>query len=593
MNYISTTSMSATLFGSALDTPTNLDDSMAFDVPVASVVVSGVAVEPADVVMQTSPKSGRAVAPVEYMSFKQQKAATCKLFGHGMTLSTGKPYMLGYNGAVMALAASTAPFSWDDSLREKHGSYAAGACCNVYPVDVDSLHNGCGHDELRDSQPLGISVGDTCYDANVHMISAKHLYVPFVVDGTTIQVTMYSLEYFDRYAMEHEMAGGSVKLCSASFAANDSDDDDDKARDDASIGAEDYVWQTKNGRCWALMHKKWGLTPETQIPTYFRFHVAPAKTSVGIVAESMGHSLLRKTFTSGGMYSLSEHDTCYTNTTDTIRNCVGVWSKDVDSGNLNMCGIDLEASKTDFNLEGIQSMVVPATAEKPLPLEATKDDALDHTMKEEVEIAEVPPLPEASWGLYPFVGNANHGGTFLAIYNSPVRDVYTSNKRSYAIAKGCGGTRGPTRGSSKPYVKEPSPEPEPPKAVQSAMTFAKMNVGKKIYEVKGMGVFDFTKKRLEVPTLTIVTLLVLKKAATDLYDGMLSAEYDANAVELVQSVAQQVRDVDQLTSDCCKAVISGIHKSSTAIDKQDMSSKQLQALESTKAVNANASFFGF
>jgi hypothetical protein len=258
-----------------------------------------------------------------------------------------------------------------------------------------------------------------------------------------------------------------------------------------------------------------------------------------------------------------------------------------------MCGIDLEASKTDFNLEGIQSMVVPATAEKPLPLEATKDDALDHTMKEEVEIAEVPPLPEASWGLYPFVGNANHGGTFLAIYNSPVRDVYTSNKRSYAIAKGCGGTRGPTRGSSKPYVKEPSPEPEPPKAVQSAMTFAKMNVGKKIYEVKGMGVFDFTKKRLEVPTLTIVTLLVLKKAATDLYDGMLSAEYDANAVELVQSVAQQVRDVDQLTSDCCKAVISGIHKSSTAIDKQDMSSKQLQALESTKAVNANASFFGF
>ena len=575
--------MSATLFSSAADPSAPCDDSMAFDVPVAAVVVSGVAVEPADVAMQTSPTSSRP----EYMSFKEHKAATCKLFGHGVTLSTGKPYMLGYNGAVMALAASTTPFSWDDSLREKHGSYAAGACCNVYPVDVDSLRHGCGHAELRDSQPLGISVGDTCYDANVHMLPAKHLYVPFVVDGTTVQATLYSLDYFDRYAMEHEMAGGSVKLCSTSFATNDDDDDDDIARDDASIGAEDYVWQTKNGRFWALMHKKWGLTPETRIPTYFRFHVAPAKTSVGIVAESMGHSLLRKTFTSGGMYSLSEHDTCYTNTTDTIRNCVGVWSKDVDSGNLNMCGIDLEESKTDFNLEGIQSMVVPVTTDEQPPLEATKDDGLDHVM------TQVPPLPEASWGLYPFVGNTTHGGTFLAIYSSPVRDVYARNKRSFAASKGCGATRGATRGASKPYVKAPSPEPEPPKAVQSAMTFAKMNVGKKIYEVKGMGVFDFTKKRLEVPTLTIVTLLVLKKAVKGLYDGMLSAEYDANAVELVQSIAQQVRDVDQLTSDCCKAVISGIHESSTAIDKQDMSSQQLQALASTKAVNANASFFGF
>ena len=587
--------MSGTTLSSAADITTCVDDGMAVDIPVASIVVCGIPLEPTPslpVGMQYSPKHLTPTMRVEYMSFKEQKLATCKLFNHGVKISTGKPYMLGHDGAVMGLVASATPFSWDDSLREKGGSYGAGACCNVYPVDVECLGSECDHDKLRDSQPLGISIGDTCYDANVHMIPARFLYVPFVVNGKTVQATLYSLDYFDRYAMEHEMAGGSVKLCPMVFTGGDNDEDEDddnktetdEELEDASIQAEGYKWQTQTGRFWALMHKKWGLTPDTQIPTYFRFHIAPAKTSVGIVAESMGHSLLRKSFTSGGMYSLSEHNSCYTNNTDTIRNCVGVWSKDVDSGNLNMCGIELEESRTDFNLKGIESMIVAAPDDQAM-VESQEQDKMQQD-----ELAMVAPLGEASWGLYPFVGNTNHGGTFLAIYNSPVRDI-----KRQSFTKGCVQTRGPSRGPTRSRGIDPiaDPAPDPAKAVQSAMTFAKMNVGKKIYEVKGLGVFDFAKKRLEVPTLTIITLLVLKKSVRGMYDNMVTAEYDANATALVESVAQQVRDVDKLTTDCCKAVISGIHDSSTAIDKKKMTPQQLQALESTKAVNANASFFGF
>jgi hypothetical protein len=533
------------------------------------------------VAMDTSPVAAREM-PIKYLSFEEQKLATDKLFSTGKEILEGTKALMDNKQLPMNLIGQKNPTAWDDSLRLHGSSLAAGSCVNAYPVNVAAIGKDFKESHVRTAQPYGISVGNTRYDANVHMMCAKYILISFKVRGEVFQVPLFSLEYFELMSAEHEMSGGTVEFEPLKSTDRDYVRYKEEFYNDL-INSHNHVWKHTNAREWAIAHARWQLTGETMIPVYFRYYVASDNDSIAVMTRSIGHQLARKVSTSAGLSSLSYHNTCYTNNIDVVRNCIGVWNKNKNQG-LEMCGIELKTSTTNVDKAGVASMIIAPVVEE--------NDSSKCIDSMPVSDDTATKLPDANWGLLPFVGNTTHGTTFLSILNTPIRKIQRvvtkSATRSVGTTRGGGGTR-----SAQPVEPEVvSLIPTGAVAANSNMTFAKMGVGTPMYDVQGSGHFDAKTHRFDVPTFTIATFLVMKNVATDHFSSMSPEVYNAHAVQLVEAIAQQVRDTDYITTQCGNAVISGIQDSATAIKEEQMTAQQLSAFESTAAVNANADYFG-
>jgi hypothetical protein len=206
---------------------------------------------------------------------------------------------------------------------------------------------------------------------------------------------------------------------------------------------------------------------------------------------------------------------------------------------------------------------------------------------EKTSAQDINELPAADCSLFPLVGNTDTMGTFFTTLTTSVRP---RNQTRSCVSKGMGTTRG--GGGRKTYTPEPEPEQELSE-VETDISFATVGVGEAMYAVTGMDVFDYSKEHLTVPTMAIMCLLATDEDDTEHEKALTTEQKKKKAVQLVEAVAQQVRDIDKMFSECALAVISGIQQSTHAVAKDKMSAEKLSALEATKTVNKNTAFFGF
>jgi len=504
--------------------------------------------------------------------FSEYKRQKCLLFERGIEILKGTGSLVGYDGQIMNLVAQEEPLAWDDSKR--NGSYGADACADVCPANANDIKKGCSREGMKKNQALGFSVNDTRFDARVVSVEARCLYVTIGVGKKSIK--LYSPEYFEEWSKAFRLAGGSIKGTG------------DLIDMDTVLDDNGHVWIDVDAKMWALIHSKEGLTPNTLIPVYVRFYLARAGDPFVIMKNFYGHSAFEISSTSSGLFGMSYADRCYSAHNEMIKDCTGVWNKNKVTGTLEMASILLGASSARFDTKGIESM-------------KTKEDNIRSEIKElptstgeDMEIKDEKALPPPSSGLFPVVGNLTKKGTFFTTLTTPIRDRIKI-RSGFATSKG-GATRG--GGGRKRYSPSPSPEPEDDidendnEDIKTDISFATIGVGEALYPVTGMPVFDLSKQRLGVPTMAIMCLLVTDEDDDEHKKTLTSKQIDEKAIQLVEAVAQQVRDIDEMFVESAQAVISGIQCSAHCLKKTDMNEQELVSLEATKAINKNMDFFG-
>jgi len=506
--------------------------------------------------------------------FSEYKREKCLLFKRGMDILKGTVSLIGYDGEVMNLVAQEEPLAWDDSKREAGGCFGADACADVCPANANDIKKGCTHQGMKKNQALGFSVNDTRFDARVVSVEARNLYVTIGVGKKSIK--LYSPEYFEEWSKAFRFAGGGIKGTG------------DLIDIDTVLDDNGHVWIDPDAKTWALIHSKEGLTSATLIPVYVRFYLARAGDPFVIMKNFYGHSAFEISSTSSGLFSMSYADRCYSAHNEMIKDCTGVWNKNEVTGTLEMASILLGASSTRFDTKGIESMKHEEDNMRSDIEEVCVSTAKDIEMKDEKI------LPPPSSGLFPVVGNSTKKGTFFTTLTTPIRNRVTT-RSGFATSKGCA-TRG--CGGRKRY--SPSPPSEHDDDIdqkddddmKTDISFATIGVGEALYPVSGMPVFDFSKKRLGVPTMAIMCLLVTGENDDEHEKTLTSEQIDKKAIQLVEAVAQQVRDIDEMFVESAAAVISGIQASAHCTKKTDMKEQELASLEATKTVNKNMKFFG-
>jgi hypothetical protein len=459
--------------------------------------------------------------------------------------------------------AEEEPMAYDDSLRELNGMFGAGVCNDVCPVNVLRCSS---RKEMQKNQAMCFSADDTRYNARVVSIKARYLYITIGVGKA--KTTLYSREYIEAWAEAFSLAGGVLKA-------------DMKDFESMVFVDEGHDWVHEDAKKWALIHAKEGLTPDTLIPVYVRHYLARAGDNFAILKKSYGHKSWEISSTSSGLFSMSSANRCYSTDNDMIKDCTGVWNKNMETGKLEMCSIKIGASRTRFDAKGIASMTVKTdvvVCDKVEEMSISDDD------KTCLEITDE--LPAADCSLFPLVGNTETMGTFFTTLTTSVRS--RNPIRGYAVTKGA--TRG--GGGRKAHTPEPEYECET-EEVETDISFATVGVGEAMYSVTGMDVFDYSKEHLTVPTMAIMCLLATDEDDNEHEKTLTAEQKNKKAVQLVEAVAQQVRDIDKMFSECALAVISGIHQSTHAVEKGKMSVQELSGLEATKTVNKNTAFFGF
>jgi hypothetical protein len=142
-------------------------------------------------------------------------------------------------------------------------------------------------------------------------------------------------------------------------------------------------------------------------------------------------------------------------------------------------------------------------------------------------------------------------------------------------------------------VKTRAPSPPPEETTESVkacsdIKYPKIGVGVKLFEMEGMPAYDSNKQQMLKPSFTLMNVLVWKKDGRDLT----AEEEDAESLELVDAVAQQIKDFDAMAKSCVQASISAIHESKDhLVKKADMTDHELAALTATKKINASVSNF--
>ena len=305
-----------------------------------------------------------------YSDYKRDK---CLLFEQGMLLCKGTDTLLGYDKKPMNLVVQEEPMAYDDSLREQNGMFAAGVCNDVCPVNVLKCSSRA---EMQKNQAMCFAVDDTRYNARVVSVKARYLYITIGVGKE--KTTLYSNEYFEAWAEAYSLAGGIVEA-------------DMKVFQDMVFENGGHKWIHKDAELWAMIHAKEGLTPDTSIPVYVRHYLARAGDNFAILKKSYGHKSWEISSTSSGLFSMSSANRCYSKGSDMIKDCTGVWSNNIETGQLEMASIKIGASRTRFDAKGIASMTVKTdvvVCDKVEEMSISDDDKTSEETTDELPAAD-------------------------------------------------------------------------------------------------------------------------------------------------------------------------------------------------------------
>jgi len=542
-------------------------------------------------------------------TFCEYKQEVCERFARGVDILKGTPTLRDHYGAAMVLTALASGKSWDDADRVEGEVFGLNTNCDTFGALAENMVAGCSHKTIVDNQALCIAVGNTRNDTEVHTIPACGILVLAAVGQNVASdqrmVPLYSKAYFEGFAEYYEKAGGvftGPKSLTQRVETDNSNNEDRAAKRlktseeedaeaamiDAKLLGEGGEWVHPDARGWAHHHHKCGLTSETLIATKHRFMLMP-ESSLAIVTNTFGTSLMKLSFTSSGMFSLEMRDNCYSNHHDPIRNCSGVWKKNADTGKIDMCAIELGKSDLDFTVKNVASMNAKMSEDKPV--EEIKDEPIQ-------DVKAKKPIVAPSTGLYPFLNNKDVSGVYMANLCTGYRKIRKPSS-SFCATKGIGaGTRScATRGGGGRRVRTPSPEvfceEEEDLEATSDIKFPTIGAGLPLYEMKGLPAYDANTMELCKPSYTIMSVLVYA-GDNNTSDAVSPGEAeDFRAVELVEAVALQIRNFNKMTADCASAVISSMKESALLIKKNTLTEQDHATLEATKTINENsANFFG-
>jgi len=551
------------------------------------------------------------VKPV--MTFEEFSKIVVAQFNRGVVLRKmgGHASIIGHDGKVMHLIARLLATYWDDADRIEGTVFSNATCIDVYMAYLSQLGMEPTYEYLSNNRAISISDTAGTYVSKILSMQAQKILV-LVNVGKDVKpedrsVPLYSASFWNAWAAFYQAAGG-VFTQPSRLTLTYPDGANDEVCAASRIELDTYVammddnllsagesWNHEDARGWAIDGWNNGLKKDTPIAVNTRFHIVPDEASVAVVSNSFDTELMKTTFTSSGHYSMSFGKTCYSNTKDQIRKASGIWSKNQETDKLDMNGIKLGASNMDFTMESVESMHV-----KPVEVK----DEMDVEMKV-VKDEPKNDLPPPSSALYPFVDNKELKGVFVAVLSHGVRNrpvvrknVYrggdSSDEEGSSYCQSKGATRGATRGVTRSVMRKraasPPPRedsPEPVKAC-SDIKYPTIGVGGKLFEMEGMPAYDCNKQQMLKPSFTLMNVLVWKEDGRFLTDD----EEEVKSLQLVDAVAQQIKDFDAMAKSCVQASISAIHESKDhLVKKADMTDHELAALTATKKINASLSNF--
>ena len=553
------------------------------------------------------------------LSFQEFNELTCKRFDKGFKIrkEQGHLSIVGHDAKVMDLVARPKGVFWDDGDRvegECFGKTTNVDCFMAY-ADSSTGSSGVTYESIISNRALSISDTNGTFKSKILSMEAQKILVNINI-GKDVKpedrsVALYTAAYFEAFAAFYEHAGGIFTSPSClTLKYKDGENEEERAATrttfynyiemmDALLLGPGETWKHPDAQGWAYHHWNDGLKKTTMIAVNTRFHVAPEKASVAPVSNSFGTSLIKTVFTSSDHYSMSYGNACYSNTVDQLKKCSGIYSKNEQSNKIEMAGIELGESNLDFTLKSVESMhVAPEVVvvkEEKEPEEKTVNDDATETAKEE--------LPPPSASLYPFVDNKELKGVFVAVLSHGYRARPVVRKNTYRGGggsdsdenTGCqtkGLTRGITRGGGgRKRIASPPREPSPePVEACSDIKYPVIGVGVKLFDVEGMPAYDSNKLQMLKPSFTIMNVLVWRESDDDA--SLTEEEQDDKSLQLVDAVAQQIKDFDSMAKRCVYASISAIHESANhLVKKADMTDDELVALTATKKINASVSTF--
>jgi len=529
-------------------------------------------------------------------------------FNRGFVLrkAEGHASITGHDGRAMQLIARLAGQFWDDSDRIEGTVFAKGTTVDTFLSFLAKEGIEPTYDYLSKNRAISISDTAGTYVSKILSMQAQKIMV-LVNVGKGVKaedrsVPLYSSSFWNAWARFYRAAGGIFTPPTRLTLTYPTDANDEVcaatriefntyiAMMDDNLLSPGESWDHEDARGWAIDGWNNGLKKDTPIAVNARFHIVPDEASVAVVSNTFDTELMKTTFTSSGHYSMSFGKTCYSNTKDQVRKASGIWSKNEETEKLDMRGIKLAASNMDFTKASVEAMNV-------------KQDEVKKEMDLEMVAVKEDDLPPPSSALYPFVDNKELKGVFVAVLSHGVRkrpvlrnntyrggDVigssYSQSKgMSRSVTRGCGG------GSALTRKRAPSPPPEassePVKAC-SDIKYPKIGVGVKLFEMEGMPAYDSNKEQMLRPSFTLMNVLVWKKDGRELT----VEEEEAESLELMDAVAQQIKDFDAMAKACVQASISAIHESKDhLVKKADMTDHDLVALTATKKINASLSDF--
>ena len=548
------------------------------------------------------------------LSFAEFSKIVVAQFNRGFVLRKAGDHasIIGHDGKVMQLIARLLATYWDDGDRIEGTCFGKSTTVDTFLAFLAKESVEPTYEYL--SQNRAISISDTAgtYVSKILSMQAQKILV-LVNVGKDVKaddksVPLYSVAFWNAWAAFYQAAGGvftQPKRLTLTYpdGANDEERAAIRIELDTYIATMDDVllaagesWNHEDARGWAIDGRENGLTKETPIAVNTRFHIVPDEASVAVVSNSFDTELMKNTFTSSGHYSMSFGKTCYSNTKDQVRKASGIWSKNQETSKLDMNGIKLGASNMDFTMESVEAMHV-----KPIEIKGDKD-------VEMVVVKEAPKsdLPPPSSALYPFVDNKTLKGVFVAVLSHGVKNrpvvrkiVYRGGSNSsddepssYCQSKGAtrGATRSVTRGAMRKRSPSPLPVEDPSEPVKacSDIKYPTIGVGGKLFEMEGMPAYDCNKQQMMKPSFTLMNVLVWKEDGCALTP---EAE-ELRSLQLIDAVAQQIKDFDAMAKSCVQASISAIHESKDHLVKMvDMTDHELAALTATKKINASVCKF--
>ena len=499
------------------------------------------------VLVETPLVSASPAMPAE-LAWPEWKRQTCEVIVLGLKELAGdaalkwKTVLDADLGPDIKIVAEENPCAWDDTKRLAGSVLAAGLMQDVYPASAKDLCASTTHREMHAAQALGVSNGDTRYNASTRMVRAG-LVMVYVDTGKDVAaedrlVPLCSARYYNALGAYWEKAKGRINGSSAATLRNEAGEDEDEV-----CGPLKHPF----AKYFARLHADAGIGPDTPLECYTRMYVVPDEEDFVVVSEPYNHHTIKIAHTSAYQFAMDYGKPG----APAVRKAAGVWSPNTQGSGVQMSAIRLTASTTDYDLAGVAAMASAPAGDEPEP-ERTEDDA---------------GRPDA--GPYPFAGpdgrlQQKYKGTYLAHFTLPLRTIYKESTRGgECISKGAGGgglTRGLTRGATRGCGGRTAAPPP-----QCELAFAKMATGVRVRDVEDMPDIDTTAVRLERPSMTIMDLIVRRGGGGG--GGLTLEEKEAKGVVLVKTIAAQMRGHEEMFVSLASAPMTGIQESAGLLHK--------------------------